>query len=699
MVTGTKAKQYKGHRSRQLKRYTAISEAGRDIGMIPPVADPARKIASLRSFRVFCETYYAKTFFKPWGRNHLAVIARIEEVVLRGGLFALALPRGEGKTSLCEAAVCWATLAGHRRFVVLVGSDGGHAESGLTNIKMEMETNELLASDFPEALYPIQCLEGIPLRAIGQTYQGRRVMAVWRRDEVVMPTIPGNKSSGTVIRASGLEGSIRGMNFKRPDGGKSRPDLVILDDPQTDQSARSPTQVKTRKDVLMGAVLGLAGPGKEIAAVVPCTVICKDDLADQILDRDKQPRWQGLRYKMVNTFPTNEKLWAEYAVIQVEDLQAGGKGTKATEFYKANREAMDAGADVAWDDRYSPGELSALQHAMNLKLRDEPAFFSEYQNEPKNDELKKLDLMAADICQSVNGFEMGIIPPDATIVTMMVDIQEGILFYLVVAWTEQFTGYVVEYGTAPDQKAEWFTTREARHTLKELAPEAGFEGRLHAGLKWIEKEVIARNWPSEGGRVYRVDRCVIDANWAQSTDLVYAFCHRSELGAILIPSHGYYVGASSWPMSDYKRKPGDRVGTNWRIPKNTNARPVPHLLFDTNYWKSFSHSRFLTPEGDYGRLSVWGRDPKRHELFAMHATAEYYVRTSGRNREVDEWKLPPSKPDNHWLDCLVGCCVGASMQGAVVRGQDKPKGGRRKGKKISLRAIQQAKQEQRYRGR
>ena len=31
-------------------------------------------------------------------------------------------------------------------------------------------------------------------------------------------------------------------------------------------------------------------------------------------------------------------------------------------------------------------------------------------------------------------------------------------------------------------------------------------------------------------------------------------------------------------------------------------------------------------------------------------------------------KLRPEASDNHWLDCLVGCAVAASMQGAVLPG-------------------------------
>ena len=45
--------------------------------------------------------------------------------------------------------------------------------------------------------------------------------------------------------------------------------------------------------------------------------------------------------------------------------------------------------------------------------------------------------------------------------------------------------------------------------------------------------------------------------------------------------------------------------------------------------------------GDRGRLSLFGRQPQRHRLFVGHVTAEYRVRTSGRGREVDEWKLRP----------------------------------------------------------
>ena len=42
------------------------------------------------------------------------------------------------------------------------------------------------------------------------------------------------------------------------------------------------------------------------------------------------------------------------------------------------------------------------------------------------------------------------------------------------------------------------------------------------------------------------------------------------------------------------------------------------------------------------------------------------MKTQGRGRWVDEWKLKPERSDNHWLDCTAGCAVCASMLDATL---------------------------------
>ena len=81
---------------------------------------------------------------------------------------------------------------------------------------------------------------------------------------------------------------------------------------------------------------------------MPCTVIRPSDMADNILCRDKHPEWNGERTKMVYSFPDDEKLWQRYGELRAESLRAHGDIRLATEFYVGHRQAMDAGADVAW---------------------------------------------------------------------------------------------------------------------------------------------------------------------------------------------------------------------------------------------------------------------------------------------------------------------------------------------------------------
>jgi hypothetical protein len=680
---------YETIKERARARSLVLSLAGRDIGDLPDVVNPERRARAATDFRFFCESYFKLTFHLPWSQDHLKVIGKIEQAVLRGGLFAMATPRATGKTVQVETACIWAVLYGHREFVCLIGSDEGHAMDMLDSIKMELDTNDLLLDDFSEVVHPIQCLDGIANRCNGQLYRGERTHIGWTAKEIVLPTLKPtgwlenpalqsfvradghSKASGAIIKVAGITGRIRGMKYKRADGKTVRPTLVVLDDPQTDESSRSLSQCATRESILAGAVLGLAGPSSKISGIMPCTVIRLGDMADNILNRDKHPEWNGERTKLIYAFPTDEKLWQRYAEVRAESLRQGHHGEEATDFYGTNRVAMDAGAVVAWPERFNHDELSALQHAMNLKLQDEAAFFAEYQNEPLPEETVADDELTADqIAGKLNRLERGAVPLGVNHLTMFIDVQATLLFFVVAAWEDDFTGYVIDYGTFPDQKRLYFTLRDARHTLLAATNAAGLEGSIYGGLESLTSAMLTRDWARDDGAMLRIERCLIDANWGSSTDVVYQFCRQSAHAGIVMPSHGRFVGASSQPFSEYKRRPGDRVGHNWRIPNVQGKRAVRHGVFDTNYWKSFVHARLAVAMGDRGCLSLFGDQPEQHRLFAEHLTAEYRVKTEGRGRTVDEWKQRPERGDNHWFDCLVGCAVAASVQGVVLPGTD-----------------------------
>ena len=661
------ARSYEDRRNAERDRQAEQSLAGRDIGPLPEVVNPDRKAACERNFQLFCESYFPETYALAWSPDHLKVIEKIETAVLRGGLFALALPRGSGKTTITESAALWSMLYGHREFVVLIGATESAALELLDSLKTELEVNERLAEDFPEVCYPVAQLEGIANRCAGQLYKGERTRITWTSNEIVLPTVEGSRASGIIVRVAGITGRIRGMKFKRSDGRSVRPSLVIIDDPQTSESAGSLEQTRKRVRVLAGDILGLAGPGQKISGIMPCTIIRPGDMADIILNRNTHPDWNGEKTRMVYRFPTNMKLWEEYAEIRAEALRTEGNFQKATEFYLANREAMDAGAEVSWEARFNHDEVSALQHAMNLKFQDEAAFQSEYQNDPLPDDTADDSLLSVDeICAKINGLARRRVPLKCDRLTMFVDVQKALLFYVVIAWAEDFTGAVIDYGSWPDQHRHEYSLADANPSIQTLFPKAGFEGALYAALSALTDECLGREWEREDGAVLKIERALVDANWGQSTDVVYQFCRQSSHAGVILPSHGRYVGASSKPMTEYRKQQGDRLGFNWMIPNVAGKRAIRHVIYDTNYWKSFIHARLAVPVGDKGALTLYGRIPGAHQLFAEHLTAEYRVKTQGRGRTVDEWKLKPQSHDNHFLDCVAGCAVCGSMLGASL---------------------------------
>lgn len=658
------AASYARHKERSRQRQQEQAETGRDIGELPAVVDPARKAAGAASFKFFAETYFPATFSMPWSDDHLQVIAAIETSVVQGGLFAFAMPRGSGKTTLVETAALWALLFGYREFVAIIGSDESHASMMLDSIKVEAETNDLLAEDFPEAIYPILALERIHQRAKGQLYQGKPTFIQWTADEVQFPAIPGSKASGGIIRVAGITGRIRGMSAKRAaDGRKVRPSLVLIDDPQTDESARSPSQVAAREGVLKGAILGLAGPGCKIAGLCTVTVVSPDDLADRLLDRQRHPAWQGQRTALVYEWPTNTSLWDQYADLRKAGQRSGAGVHEANEFYAANQAAMDAGSRVAWPARKQEDELTAIQHAWNLRIdRGEPAFFAEFQNVPILDEAKSEQLKAAEVVSRAVAVPRWIVPRGCGTLTAFVDVQERALYWAVVAWGHQLRGHLVAYGTYPDQGRAYFTLRDVKKTLVRAAGGASLEAAIHAGLEHVARELLDREFSrEEDDAVLRISLMLIDSNWAQSAGVVRDFSRRSQWGPRVLPASGRFVGAAGSTLTERKADRGERVGANWRT---ATIQRVRHLQFDTNSWKSFFATRAKLPVGDPQAFTLHAGN---HDLLAEHLASEFPTRVESKTRIVDEWKLIPGR-DNHWLDCCVGAAVAASFTGVSAVG-------------------------------
>ena len=175
--------------------------------------------------------------------------------------------------------------------------------------------------------------------------------------------------------------------------------------------------------------------------------------------------------------------------------------------------------------------------------------------------------------------------------TAFVDVQGECLFWIVVAWQSDFTGFIVDYGCFPDQQRAFFTLRDAKRTLTLKFAGMGLEGRIYAALQETADLLLGQTWRRDDGSEMKIEKCLVDANWGEPpTIVVNNFCRQSKFADVLLPSHGRGIGAVGRPISQWSAEPGESLPARWQSPGEWRARRRPakkHVIFDTNIWKSF----------------------------------------------------------------------------------------------------------------
>jgi hypothetical protein len=625
-----------------------------------------------KDLKAFCESYFPKRFYLPFSANHMQVVKRLEEMILRkNGKLCLAMPRGYGKSALVEATVIWAFLYGYCRYIVVIAANGREAKKLITNIKLALTQNKALRDDFPESVYPFYKLGGSAALARGQRYLGELTGIEWKSDGVVFANIPGSPASGSMIVSVGIRGAIRGGNKTMPDGSLARPDIVVLDDPQTEKDAYSPVQVGKLTGIIDQGIEGLVGPAAHLAMMMTMTVIREGDLASVYLDRNQKPRWKGLKFKLIEQMPTRMDLWEQYRDIRNED------DAKATEFYRKHRTEMQEGAVVPWKENFTDDELDALQFAMNKWSDNETMFFSEYQNEPLEKASETLIVPAKTIRTRLNGMERRMIPMDTQVITAFCDVHKDLIYYMVAAWSGDFTGYVLDYGVFPEQtRANFSRNDQSLMTLRRRFGEQRSDGAIAAGLEFLlhqlMQECYTMHEDSEKQEINRIDKILIDSGY--KPHVVESVITKIGSPVHVRPSLGIGVGAKQTPMQHWGQQSHHahlplnagkgkscRVGHFW-IEEKLQKRVYRTIKGDVNYWKSAVHDAFSLRSGERGAITFWGSNPEAHRMVSEHMVAESVVLVEANSRKVNEWSNPFTR-DNHWFDCLVGCMIAASTCG------------------------------------
>ena len=683
-------------RQHQAALMRRIRAAGRDLTIPPAVNDRRRRQCRTRPAR-FLRAYLGERWFT---REFTADQRdRIDQTVRRmkqGGWLADAAPRGDGKTTITLGLTVWGICYGVVRFPVFISATGPDATFRRDDIKRAFETNDELAADFPEIATPIRALEGSAQRANAQTVNGRRTHLVWTGEVLIFPTVDGSPASGTILVCRGIESSIRGLNV----GGR-RPDFVFLDDVETRESVRSPSETAQRKRTIDDDITGLGGTGRRIAMVYACTLTTADCLAAQYTDREKNPAWSGIRRRLMTRRPRREDLWNQYIEQRQRDALGGDEtGRTAHGFYLAHRAAMDRGARISnpwrYDDRVLPdgsaAEVSALQHCYNI-IADAATgwdhFAAEYQNEPPREEVPETtDLSARDVQRRTNDLPRGVCPAGTEAITAGVDVAGRALHWTVAAWVKG-RGHVIDYGTM----------RVASPLVGRLLDEANVEATANAIVDALceLREAFAGGWPEqETTDLLYLDVGLVDAGWGAMDSAVYAFTTSGPRG-LWRPSKGF--GTSSGqaryraPATPGK---GRRVGAHWHA--TFQARPACWLYnLDADAWKSYVHGGFQVPAGKVGALTVFGSDAAVHRLYAQQILAEVLTRAWQPGKGFRTW-WDQRHRENHWLDATAMACAAAEIAGLRIvagaapppAGADRPGRRRRPGRTAADRAAKLA---------
>lgn len=466
-----------------------------------------------------------------------------------------------------------------------------------------------------------------------------------------------------------LATDVSGLAFVDDDGKVIRPDMLVFDDVQTPQSAKSFMQTENRENAITTTFMGLAGLAETMAAIMLCTAREANDLTARFLDRDRHPDWDGQKFPVLISEPDSKEAkahWAAYSLKLKEGATPEDGFTLATNYYASHRAEMDLGGEVAWEDDKEKGYLSALQWCMTKKFLQPEFFRCELQQEGSAPRAGLVQLSADVLIKRLSGFPRGVVPARSSYLTGFIDSSDQVLWWMVVAWQKDLTGWVVDYGTWPDQGRQQFYKSDLQSTISQQLPGVSWEEAFVHAHNQLERHILT-DWDCETGTPRSVDLLLKDWSDGQHKPRIESQVSASLHKARIRPSKGFSPKPGRKPVHLWGDAQKDRHTNSHWIERRTD-RPM-HVQFDANQFKNMVASRLKTTVGAPSCLLLPGTDERSLTLLAEHLTAEQSKSLIYDGTPGTVWELLPAR-DNDWWDCLCGNAVAASILGCTLSGEE-----------------------------
>lgn len=272
---------------------------------------------------------------------------------------AAAIARSHGKSTwLSKGFPVSEIVYRKRKYVIIISETPTVSKANMEWIRNQLKYNEKLRADF-----------GPLLSAKDQANivdNGEEFIA-WH------PEASGSKKQIALMQAASTGQALRGRNWNG-----SRPDLIIMDDLEDARqggNASTNEQRQKLRDWFSQTVMPLGDPkGEKTAFVIMGTTVNMRALLMHVLH--ERADFESQIYRAIIKEPLRMDLWEKCRLIYT-DRDIPDRAEKALSFYEDNREEMDKGSEVLWQEFQPIWKLMTWKWDNGTK-----AFNTEYQNNP-----------------------------------------------------------------------------------------------------------------------------------------------------------------------------------------------------------------------------------------------------------------------------------------------------------------------------
>ena len=182
-----------------------VAERQREEMILAAAERKLRKVRCEKDLLLFLNTYLAYHFDEDFGDFQLEFIQELQDSVGQGSKICRAAPREHAKTTIVQGFLVWCGIYKKKNFACVICESREKAEIFMTMPKEEFESNDMILEDFGEM----------------------RTKATWTKKTLVL-------ANKFVLMARGPKTQIRGLKW-----GKHRPDLLLIDDLEDDDSVEN----------------------------------------------------------------------------------------------------------------------------------------------------------------------------------------------------------------------------------------------------------------------------------------------------------------------------------------------------------------------------------------------------------------------------------------------------------------------------